>query len=453
MTTARASSELGRPGAWWVIAGAFVIYFTSGGLFNTATVFFKAIAGDLGLGRGVLSGAFSLGFLVAGLAAPLWGSLADRRGAKAAFLPAVVLVGVLCVALSRVTSALTLYIGYISLTLASAGISLVPVSVLISRWFDATRGRAMGVAFMGEGFGAMAVVPLAGYLVAHVGWRTSYVIAGVGVVAILLPVVVLLRNAPEDTAAGGAGEDPAASDAVEPQRPRAGLPSGRAATDSVGASPNDADPAAPIGARRDGGGATRGEAMRTPVFWLVAATWFMAMTPLAGVSLHQVPFLTDHGFSVESASLAAGMVGGTGILGRLVFGLLSERLPIRWIYACCYLFMALGIAALAWTPEMGVVALGTYVTLFGIAVGGAFALAPLQVAHLFGVRALGEVFGLLGLAATLGGAIGGAGAGLLYDRLGSYDLVLAVAVGMSLVATVMMTRVQRPARRGVAAAS
>ena len=195
----------------------------------------------------------------------------------------------------------------------------------------------------------------------------------------------------------------------------------------------------------NGGGATRAEAIRTPVFWLVAAAWSTAMTPLAGVSLHQVPFLTDHGCSVESASLAAGMVGGTGIVGRLVFGILSERLTIRWIYSCCYLLMGAGIVALAWTPAAGTPALCAYVILFGIAVGGAFALAPLQVAHLFGVRALGEVFGLLGLAATLGGAVGGVGAGILYDRFGNYDLVLWIGAAMSLAAAAMMSRIERPA--------
>ncbi len=399
---------------WWIVAGAFVIYFVSGGLFNTATVFFKAISGDLGLSRAALSGAFSLGFLVSGLSAPLWGRVADRHGARAAFIPGVLLTGTLCALLSRIHSLTSLYFGYVAFTFASAGISLVPVSVLISRWFVVRRGRAMGIAFMGEGFGALAITPLAGLLVGYLGWRDAYLAAGAAVVVLLLPVVLFLKDAPrrvEQRAAAGA-----------------------ARSQGSGALPGTA-------------GVSLSDALRIPVFWLVAVTWLLAMTPLAAITLHQVPYLTDLGMSVQHASIVAGSAGGMGILGRLAFGILSERFAIRRIYAVCYLLMAAGIAALWLVPRLGLLALVAYVSLFGIAVGGAFALAALLVAHLFGVGALGEVFGLLGLAATMGGAAGGVGAGLMYDSLGGYDAVFAVAVALSLVATALMLRVRTTAPR------
>jgi MFS family permease len=71
-------------------------------------------------------------------------------------------------------------------------------------------------------------------------------------------------------------------------------------------------------------------------------------------------------------------------------------------------------------------------------------LTGLLVADLFGVRALGEVFGLLGLAATVGGAVGGAGAGLLFDLLESYDGVFAIGIALCVIGAVLMLRVRLP---------
>ncbi len=387
---------------WSALAAGFLVYFASGGLFNAATVFFKAIDADLQIGRGLLAGAFSVGFLAAGLAAPLWGRLADRRGPRAALVPGALLTGSFCVLLARADTALSLYTAYTALTLAAAGISLVPISVLIARWFENDRGRAMGLAFTGEGFGALLLTPLFGELIARWGWRQAYVVAGAGLICLLAPVVALLASVPEERL-------------------------GRSA--------------APRGEREEG--LTLRQALGTAPFWLVAAAWFTAMIPLSAVSLHQVAFLTDAGLPMRSASFAAGLVGGMGIAGRALFGWLAERWPIRWIYTACYLLMALGIALLDVVTSWAGPALAGYVVCFGVATGGAFSLAPLQVAHLFGVRALGEVFGVLGLAATVGGALGGAGAGVLYDRLGSYDQVLDLSVTLAVVASAVMACTER----------
>jgi len=409
---------------WRIVGGTFLIYFVSGGLFNTATVFFKALSADLGLSRGELSGVFSIGFLVAGASTPFWGRIADRHGARAAFLPGVVLTGLLCILISRVTGLVSLYAVYLLFTFGTAGISLVPISVVISNWFREKRGRAMGISYMGEGFGALVLVPVAGLLLASVGWRNAYVLSGLAVLLLLTPVAVWIKNRPADLGLAPDGRDPSPPDSGD----------------------SAAAPAAAAGET----GFSRAEAVRTSTFRMVAVTWFVAMTPLMAVVLHQVPFLTDLGFSIEAASLAAGAIGGAGILGRLGFGLLSERYPICPIYAACYAMMGAGIASLWATQSLGIPGLLLYVTFFGIAVGGAFALAGLLAVDLFGLRAFGEIFGLLGLVATAGGAIGVTGAGLLFDAAGSYDSVFATCIALCAVATALMLLVRRPDADGAA---
>jgi sugar phosphate permease len=410
---------------WWVIGGSFLVYFMSGGLFYTATVFLKALTTEFGWSRGEVSGAFALGFLLTGFAAPFWGRLADRRGPRAALLPGAVLTGLFAIALSQVDSLLALYALYSLLTIAAAGISLIPVSVLISNWFVEKRGRAMGIANTGEGLGSLLLTPLAAVLIASFGWRSAYVVLGAGVLALLIPVVLGLRGRPQDV---GLLPDGVAAGEGDPS-----------ATPALGGAPAVASPAAAPDL-------TLAAALRGSAFWVTCIAWFVVLMPVAAVNLHQVPLMTDLGLSIERASLIAALAAGMSIVGRAGFGLLSERFPIRAVFSVCYVALGAGVALLWAATQLGPSTLWLYVVVFGIAIGGAFALAPLFVAAVFGVRALGEIFGVLAIAATLGGAVGPWLAGVLFDRTGSYETVLPLAVAATLVAAVLIGVV--PAPRG-----
>jgi len=411
-----AASEAGLFYGWWIVGGAFAIYFVSGGLFNTATIYFKALITEFGWNRGELSAVFSLGFLIAGVSSPIWGRIADRRGPRSSFLPGVLLAGLLCIALSRVWNLLSLYVLYALFTFAFAGISLIPISVILSNWFVRKRGRAIGFAYTGVGFGTLLLTPVVGVLVTSLGWRMAYIVSGLTLLVLLTPVALWLKNRPEDMGLTPDGLPPAEQSASDVE------------SDLPAASP----------------GLRLGEAVRTPAFWLVALIWLVTMMPLSAVNLHQVPFITDMGVSTEMAAIAAGFVGGASILGRIGSGVLSEKYSIQRIYCVCYLLMGLGIASLWATASAGPFCLIPYVVFFGIAVGGCFALTALLVGDLFGVRALGEIFGVLGLAGTTGGALGGTGAGLLFDALGSYNGVFALCIALSLVGAVLILFVRRP---------
>jgi MFS family permease len=408
-----------RPGAfygWRIVGGAFLICFVSGGLFSTATVFLKAFTSEFGWSRGEVSGAFALGIVVAGFAAPLWGRIADRRGARSAFVPAALLTAALCLLLSRTSGLATLYVLYAVFAFGSAGIYFVPISVLLASWFVEMRGRAIGLAYTGEGFGILLFTPAAGLLVTTLGWRGTYVLAGMVVLAVIVPIALWIRNRPGDLGlvADGATSEPVAS----PREPEEG-------------------------SRAEAGLSLR-RALGTRAFSILAVNWVLTTMAILAIGMHLVPLLTDQGISTEAAALAAGAVGGMGILGRLGLGLLAERYATVQLAAGCYLLCAVGVALLWATPSLGTPSLLLYVAVFGIAAGGTWALSPLVVSDLFGVRALGEIFGILGIAATLGGAAGGFGAGLLFDLTGDYDLVLALCMALFVIGAALMLLVRAP---------
>ncbi len=400
---------------WRIVGGAFLIYFVGGGLFNTATVFFKALTSEFGWSRGELSGAFSLGFVVAGLSAPIWGRIADRCGPRTSLLPAVLITGILCMLLARIEGIPSLYILYGLFAFGAGGLSLVPIGVLLSNWFVRRRGRAVGIAYTGGGFGMLVLTPVAGVLVTVVGWRASFVLAGWSVLLVLAPLAFWVTDRPEERGLLPDGEGP-----VSPP------------------------PEGPV----ETPGLTVRSALASRVFWVLALSSLVSQIALAAVYLHQVPLLTDQGLSLEAASMAAGALGGVGILGRLVFGLLAERRSIPALFAGCFLMYAVGIAALWSMPVLGTLSLVLYVVVFGIGIGASWALSPLIVAEVFGVRAMGEIFGLLGIAATLGGALGGTGAGVVFDLTGGYDLVLGASVLLSVAGALLMALVRPAVVRG-----
>ncbi len=448
---------------WRVVGGTFLIYLISGGLYNTGTLYFKALTEEFGWGRGEVSAAFALGILVGGLAAPVWGRIADRAGPRSAFVPGVILTGLSCFGLSMISSIPSLYVLYFLFSIASAGISLVPVSVVLSNWFVLKRGRAIGIAYTGVGVGEFLLTPAAGFLIVAVGWRQAYLISGVVVLALLTPVALWIKNRPQDigllpdgaTKHGGSTLVSSSSDArVTAARaessPAPALEAAQRSTvagvAAVAAPVLGAESAENLAAQAERSrGFSLAEALRTPAFWLTAVTWPLAMGPLMAIILHQVSFMTDTGLSTEAASVVAGAVGGTSMFGRIGYGFLSERYPMRFIYASCYVLLAAGVFSLSVSASVGVPALVSYAVCLGLGVGGAFALAPLMVADLFGVKSLGEIFGLLGLAATVGGAIGATGAGVLYDRVGNYDVVFQIAVAAAIIATILMLMIRRPA--------
>lgn len=433
----RVSGSYSRPRiffGWWIVAGSWLIYLVIEGLFYTATVFLKPLAQEFGWSRAQVSGAFSVGLLIAGLSAPLWGRIADRRGARLALVPGVLVSGVLFILLSQTQSLFSLYTLYILLCVGAGGISVIPLTVLLSNWFVEKRGRATGIAFTGLGFGTLILTPVAGYLTETLGWRYAYIASGLLVLVPLTPIVLLMKNKPEELGLLPDGAKSSRSAAgTEGTVAQAGYPA--AVGSSVGQEAL---------AESSGDGLSLREGVRIPAFWITSVSWFLLAIPESAIWLHQVPFMTDLGLSTQSASFFAGFAGGMSIVGGIAFGFLAERYSIRYVFLACYLVLAMAILTLLASNRADVAFLYLYVPLFGIALGGSYTVYPLLVADLFGIRALGAIFGLLGIAYMIGAALGPTVAGYLFDLSGSYEIVFILSLALTLIGSALILLVGHP---------
>jgi sugar phosphate permease len=402
---------------WFIVGILFFISVIDGGFTYIFSAFLKPLSQEFGWSRAETAAAFSLYLLAAGLILPLWGWLADRSGVRIVFLLSALIDGLALLLLSYVDSLAIFYVLYLFLGVGLGGIGPTTVGKVISQWFVAKRGRAMGIALVGAGGGGLILVPLAGFLIETFSWRIAY--QGLALLALggMFPLVWLfLTNTPAEKGLTPLGQDSQAANTAE-------------TTGETNLEPDDW---------------TLKEALHTSTFWLLGVAFCLGLMSALAVTAHQVAFLQDTGLTLESASTIAGVVLGMSMGGRLAVGWASENARhLHAILSLCLVIQAVGVGSLLSLDILGFWAVAVFVPLFGLSHGGLVVLWPLTVGHDFGLRSFGAIAGVLGtVAASLGGAVGPVVAGAIYDSTGSYQgafylfiALLLVGAGAAWVAT------------------
>jgi MFS family permease len=361
------------------------------GLFFSFSIFFVPLIAEFRWSRGLTAGALSVSAIVQGLGAPVCGIVADRFGPRPVIVGGVLLLGTASLLGSTVQAPwhLYLYTGVLG-ALGIAAVGWVPMGLLLSRWFQARRGRMAGVAFSGMGFGVFVIGPLTQWLIAAGTWRTASLILGAATLVLLLPLVLWgIRDPPP-------GE---IRDAVPPA---------------------DAD-----GRRRPATvratDATLGDALRSRAFWALFAAYFCTPLAVFPVSTHAVAFAVDHGYSGMLAATAFGAMGLMSSVGRVAFGFGADRFGGPAAATLSYACTAGGTAALLALESVGGAGwLSVFALLFGLGFGARGPIITAMAGELFGGRRFGLIYGLLNLGNGLAGAIGPWFGGAVHDVTGSY---------------------------------
>ncbi|HSE95439.1 MAG TPA: MFS transporter, partial [Methylomirabilota bacterium] len=267
------------------LATSFLTLVLVQGVTYSFPVFLLAITRDLDALRGVAAAAFSVHNLAVGVVATVVDPLMRRFGEGRVLTAGALVLGAGLVATGSATSPALLLLWFGVVAGAGAGcLGSVAQTVMLSRWFPTARGTVNGIALSGMGIGMFLFGPLAGLLMARLGWRTAFVVLGVGTTALLLPTNWLAPGSPPEPAEGSRG---AAGPAGAPARLAEILPTFR--------------------------------------FWCFAAAFFFTPVSNFMVTTHQVAHLVAAGVDPRWAATAFGMVGLLSALGRATFGALSDR--------------------------------------------------------------------------------------------------------------------------------
>jgi MFS family permease len=382
---------------WYIVAFCWIVNFVVFGIsVNTFTVYVKPIQAELGWSRGEISLAISLAAVAMGLGAPFIGRLIDRIGARVAMAAGAGVIGVCTILISRMQSLPTFYALFIFSGIGQGAATLIPISLVISNWFNAMRGKALGIAMTGTGLGAMVMVPVSTWIVTHWGWRTSYAIMGC-IILLMVPLnLLLIRTRPSDVGL---------------------LPDGGLAAEE--------DPASAVGLAAS-------EAVRTQAFWMIAVMMVLAGLVAMGAGVHLMPYLTDVGHTEARASLIIAVISGMTFVGKIILGSVVDRWGVRPTVALAFGMILAGFLLLmgaAWT----LVAFA-FAVVYGFGIGAPLVVNPALTAECLGLKHFGAVFGILTLFTTGGAALGAVLTGFVYDTAGSYIPALLLFVALTAVA-------------------
>ncbi|HEX3883282.1 MAG TPA: MFS transporter [Stellaceae bacterium] len=400
----------------WVILGCLccVGFARQGPAVATLSIFVEPLAREFGWSRTAISGAVSLGGLLAALSAPWIGPMLDRHGARFILCLVVLINGALLIALSWTASLASFYLLFCLARMNWAGPFDLGIYGAVSNWFVARRAFATSVATLAQTVGLAAMPLIAQFAIWHQGWRSGWLAIGIVTLAVgFVPTWLLLVRRPEDLG-------------LVPDREIAKRPTA------------DEPPPVPEPSY------SRRQAMGTASFWLLLLYTALVYPVQAGVSLHQAPHLIERGIDPTVAATIVSMFSLFSALASIVCGLLPRRLPIRFPLAAIAGFLgAATIVMLAiHTAAEGFVG----AALLGFGVGGILTLLPIAWADYFGRAHYGAIRSVALSAQVLAQATGPLLSGALRDWTGNYDRSLecfAVLAGLGFVAA-LTARQPRP---------
>jgi MFS family permease len=392
---------------WWVVfACAVGLFWGVPVTVFSFTVFLKPLMQEFHAGRAAVSLAFTIHLVVGALSNPLAGWLIGRYGARKVVLPAAAIFGTLLLSVTAFSASLwRLYIFYAALGFVIPGVGPLPYGCVVSHWFDRRRGLALGLMMVGIGSGAMIMPAFAQQLVARFGWQAAYVILGVAVLLISIPVAAaFIKEKPQDLSLLPDGARPKSSTAGQ-------------------------ETAAP--------GLSAHDACRTATFWVMVCAFFLVSASVQGCLVHTTAMLRDRGINAQTAASGSSLVGAAVLLGRVFTGYLLDQLFAPRVAAAFFGAAALGIGLL-WLGTTPVAFAGGF--LVGLGLGAEVDLIAYLTSRYFGLRAFSEIYSWAFAAFALAGALGPLIMGASFDRTGSYRIALVTFLTATLVAAVLMIR-------------
>jgi len=382
---------------WPIIVGSFIGLFFSVGTLVVYTfgLFAPQFALEFGWGRGEIAFALTVFSYTIVVAAPLYGYLIDRFGARPIIIISTLLYAPTFALLYFQGAGKTqFYMIFMFVALLGGGTLPISYSRIIVGWFHHRRGLALGLSLIGVGMGAAILPPLIQIIIDSGGWRNAVLILSIGILVISLPgAVLLLRSPPEPV--------------IEHKS------------------------SIVIG----------NKSFLGRKFWVLAVFSMLSGIFLVGAVVHFVPILLDRGIEPATAAKYASLLGVSVIVGRITIGYLVDYIFAPRVIFAFYLAPIMAFLVLCYSSGDGVYVVAAIA--FGLSLGAEIDVIAYMVSRYFLPAQFGKVYGLMFAAFTIGTANGPLLMGVLYDRDGNYInalLVSAIIATLAAISTFFLPR-------------
>lgn len=183
--------------AWTMVAVCTAMVAMAFGAVGTVAVFLEPLAAEFGWPRGDVSAAYSVATVATGAGGIAMGYFADRMPVRRVALFGALVPGIAFILLSGMQSTSELYVLHALMGLVGIGAILAPLNSLSSQWLARNPALAIGIVSAGGAAGQGLVPYFARSLIVTEGWRQAYLHLGLLFIGVMLPLALLLRNAPQ----------------------------------------------------------------------------------------------------------------------------------------------------------------------------------------------------------------------------------------------------------------
>ena len=382
---------------WTVMAGGFIsTMLVVGGTLYVFGLFIVPVAEAFSLSRATVNNGLILQMLGMAIWSPLVGRALDRYPVRRIMLFGALMygVGLLLIAGTRSPWLMGLaIIGPVALAVTSAG--ALAANTVTTRWFQRRRGRALGILAVATSAGGFVMTPLFAHVIERYGWQTTLVIAAIVLPALMIiAIICLVRDHPQQRDSG-----------VSDEFPR---------TDTAAA---DTAPAAEKSW-------SFAELARARNFWLLGMGAGLLLASDMAIMATKVPYMLDQGISMARAALFVSCMTASAVCGKILVGLLVDRVDVRYIFGVVVLCHLALLATLIVMPDYWI--LISVASLFGIAIGGVYPVWLALSAVVFGARTYGTVIGSMAIIMQPLAIVAVRFIGEVHDRTGAYTVGFGV---------------------------
>ena len=355
---------------------------------SSAGIFYTPVSTDLGVSKGdfglYMTFVYAFSFLMLSVA----GKLMDKYSARWLLEISSAVVGVIYLAMSGFNAVWQFYLAGAIIGIALSFLLYLSYPVLINRWFNTRVGFFIGLCSAASGIGGILFNPLGGYLIETFDWRTTYLIFGIIMLAVVTPLLgILLRNHPADKGLKPYGEK---AETAEVQQT----------------------------------GMDYAAAIKSPVFYALVV-FALFMIAVSTLNLFLPTYVTSVGFSVEQSAFVASAIMLGVTIGKVALGSINDKSSLAGVFTSTglgiagFVFLLMGKEGMAWMT------LGGF--LFGWAYAGVTVETALLVRTVFGTKDYSKIFSNISIALALGGAVMAGGWGYLADFL-NFKIILSTGI-------------------------
>ena len=391
---------------WFIVVSCVLIMALAyAPLVSCASLFITPITEDLGFARSAYTLASSISTLVMIVLSPFVGKIMSQKCMHKVLVISVAGVAVSYGMFSVANTLAAFYIIAVFVGIFASASTMLPVSIVITNWFQKQRGLAMSIAMAGSGIGGALLSPIIAKLITEQGWRQTYVILAVLMFVVLVPVAALIiRQKPEDKGL---------------------VPYGYGENSNVKAASKEKE-----------WNVSLKELRKMSVFWMFIIG--IALISVTGAIISHIPSaITDAGYSAAKAASIVSLYLAIAVPGKLVLGHVFDKYGAKAGILFGNTAFILAVIMLLFIDRSEMM-LYIMAVIFGFGTCIGTVSGSVLTSKLFGAEHYAETYGFVSVFVNAGFAVGSPMIAATYDMTGSYHTAWIIVAVLAVLMTVLL---------------